>query len=537
MTPAEMANSANYAAMNYGELLNTKTAYSWAIGFQIEPRLKTRRLEEMVKITHAYVTAMNGYDATREEILSCLENVGMKETHMFSSHHDVDDQTSSVREYARQDNGKSPLALPEPVSTMGNQDMNANQESQDSDTPEKDEAAEEDSAASSPEGDSHLVVSENKDDVETPQESGDTIPMSFGEQDFVGEALKALKALPVPSDIDVNSPYYVEGIFAYGDSETPGYSKPTWRNMVVKDLEAFRSSSEKYEKLFLKHDVLASTDDYLVVNESMNSLKVRLYHFPEEDCDGVDAISSNSDGSNNLSVDELKRRKMWTSLMKKAIKQAKELSLSTGEDANTPFYDRYKFSRDGKILNLCGDRVRVYEDADTLSELMPSFETYARLYRNGSLVVSKDNCVANVCCGTIYLVLFNIPSQKKKRGAKKKSEPIAKDNFVPEENPLIKKAVEMTKTLPVNKTTDKNAPYFLQCDFSVTGNGDLFPGRTFSRNVDSVDKFRTIHQKCASKFNSSQVSFTDEYTAYMWSGDKTISVFYYNAKDKAEAVA
>ena len=67
--------------------------------------------------------------------------------------------------------------------------------------------------------------------------------------------------------------------------------------------------------------------------------------------------------------------------MKKAIKQAKELSFADGTDANTPYYDRYKFGRDGKILNLCGDRVRCYEDADTLSELMPSLETYARLFK------------------------------------------------------------------------------------------------------------------------------------------------------------
>ena len=802
MTPAEMANSANYAAMNYGELLNTKTAYSWAIGFQIEPRLKTRRREEMVKITQAYVTAMNGYDATREEILSCLENVGMKETHMFSSHHDVDDQTSSVREYARQDNGKSPLALPEPVSTMGNQDKDAEQGTLDSDTPEKDEAAEDDSAASSPEGDSHLVVSENKDDVETPQESGDTIPMTPGEHNLVDEALDVLKTLPAPDDIDVNTPYYVEAIFAYGDSSKPGYSDPKWRNMGMKDLEAFRSASEKYEKLFLKHDVLASTDDYLAVNESMNSVRVRMYHFPEEYHEG-DKVTRYCNNLKKLSEDELKYRNKWSRLMRTAIKKAKKLSYSNGIDANTPFYDKYKFRRDGNALDLCEDRVRIYEDAETLSELMPSFETYAKLYRDRPLMVSKDNCVADATAGTICLVLFNIPSQekkrvaphhqdtakndsdsvitaaeievmppsllvaaveyakgsqipddidvnapyyveseisydnlfgkfcrnhvlgrnlgtkdletfrsasekhvtlflkkevimstddclvfknkknsiivrqyhfpelgndgqktkkeestsnsipydvtvhihkthrrmkkaiemakeytasvglssspfydkyefrdnahvelnsnpirvfedtmtlsevmssfetvarlssiravvisednsiavklgdkiyvlisnfpgqekkdtlpqKKKRGTKKKSEPAAKENSVPEENPLITKAVEMTRSLPVNKTTDKNAPYFIQCDYSVTGNGDLFPGRTFSRNVDSLEKYRTIHQKCATTFMATQVSFTDDYTAYMWSGEKTISVFYYNAKNKAEAVA
>ena len=531
MTPAEMANSANYAAMNYGELLNTKTAYSWAIGFQIEPRLKTRRLEEMVKITRAYVTAMNGYDATREEILSCLENVGMKETHMFSSHHEVDDQTSSVREYARQDNGKSPLALPEPVSTMGNQDMDAEQESLDSDTPEKDEAAEDDSAASSPEGDSHLVVSENKDDVETPQESGDTIPMTPGEHNLVDEALDVLKTLPAPDDIDVNTPYYVEAIFAYGDSSKPGYSDPKWRNMSMKDLEAFRSATEKYEKLFLKHDVLVSTEDYLVVNESMNSIKVRMYHFPAESREGADTINSKR---------KMRGPKKKRNLLKEAIKQAKESSFSDETDTNVPFYDRYKFKAKDDNLELI-NMVRYYEDAETLSELLPAFETYASLFQKEPVTVSKDNCVANMLRSEICLVLFNIPSKKKKRGSMKKSEPVAKDNSVPDENPLITKAVEMTRTLPVGKRTDANNPYYIQYNLSITETGALIPrGNPFSKNVkdrEELAKVRRNHERFAQRLKANYLVSNDNYTAFFWNNSKSLMVFYYNAKNKAEAVA
>ena len=244
-----------------------------------------------------------------------------------------------------------------------------------------------------------------------------------------------------------------------------------------------------------------------------------MYHFPAESREGADISSGKR---------KMRGLKKKRNLLKEAIKQAKESSFSDETDTNVPFYDRYKFRAKDDNLELI-KMVRCYEDTETLSELLPAFETYASLFQKESVTVSKDNCVANMLSNEICLVLFNIPSKKKTRCAMKKSEPVAKDNSVPEENPLITKAVEMTKTLPVHKTTDKNAPYFLQCDFSVSGNGDLFPGRTFSRNVDSLDKFRSIHQKCASKFKSTQYSFTKDYTAYMWSGDKTISVFYYNA--------
>lgn len=74
------------------------------------------------------------------------------------------------------------------------------------------------------------------------------------------------------------------------------------------------------ENLFLKHEVLASTDDYLVINESMNSIRVRLYHFPELYCEGAETITPDYDGLQELSEDELKWRKRRISLMKKAIK-------------------------------------------------------------------------------------------------------------------------------------------------------------------------------------------------------------------------
>ena len=502
---AEMVNSTNFAEMTYRELRETKDSLLWAANHRIDPLLETKRHNEMVALSSFYLDSISIFHATRSEIISCLDEAGMVEDHTFSSYKDVYDQTPTTNVENNQDKDECILALPKAKNTPGDYDKNADLESRDSDTAENDEVA----------------------PATNEQESGDTIPMTPGEHDLVDEALDVLKTLPAPDDIDVNTPYFVEAIFAYGDSSKPGYSNPKWRNMGMKDLEAFRLASEKYEKLFQKHDVLASTDDYLVVNESLNSIKVRMYHFPAESREGAD----NNSGKRKKMGPKKKR-----DLLKEAIKQAKDSSFSDETDTNVPFYDRYKFRAKDDNLELI-NMVRCYEDAETLSELLPAFETYASLFQKEPVTVSKDNCVANMLCNEICLVLFNIPSKKKKRGAMKKSVPVAKDNSVPDENPLITKAVEMTRTLPVNKTTDKNEPYFIQCDFSVTGNGDLFPGRTFSRNVDSLEKYRTIHQKCATKFMATQVSFTDDYTAYMWSGDKTISVFYYNAKDKAEAVA
>ena len=540
---AEKVNSTNYAAMSYNELVTINFAFLLALG-EVKPLMEKKRAEEMDAHTHEYVAKMNNYGASKTEILASLEKEAMRETPYGPlPSQDVDEQTPTSKAEDNQDKGEDLLALPEPENKMGETDVIAGDEVPD--TTENVETAEGDSAASSSEEESVPVNSERKDDVEIPaingQESGDTISMTPGEQDFVEEALDTLKALPAPNYIDVNAPYYVDGTFAYGDSEKPGYSDPSWRNMGKTDLEAFRSASVKYEKHFLKHEVLASTDDYLVINESMNSIRVRLYHFPEQDHEGAESITPDYDGLQELSEDEIKWRKKWITLMKKAIKQAKELSFADGTDANTPFYDRYKFGRDGKILNLCGDRVRCYEDADTLSDLMPSLETYARLFKKRSLTVSKDNCVANVFNGIICLVLFNIPSQKKKRGARKKSEPAAKDNSVPEENPLIAKAVEMTKALPVGKSTDANDPYFIQYNLAITEDGALIPrGNPFSKNVkdrEELAKERRNHERFAKRLKANYLVSNDNYTAFFWNDSKSLMVFYYNAKDKVTPAA
>ena len=369
------------------------------------------------------------------------------------------------------------------------------------------------------------------------ESTGREINEESKEQSFVEEALEMFKECPIPEHIDVNAPYYIECSFVNNGSIEARLAHG--RNLDFKDLEEFRSASETYVRFFLKKEVRVSTDDYLVYDEGTDSIRVRFYHFPERTCE--DAVTPVADGVANkqLSAIEEEDLKEKRRVLKKAIKQAKEMSFSDGTDANVPFYDRYTFHRFLNIAELQKGPERFNEDATALSEIMPAFETFAKHYIEGAVVLSKDNCVAAMVRSNIYLVLFNIPkipAQKKRRGVKKSPKSVIKEMSSPVEDPLITKAVEMTKALPAGNGTDVNAPYFTQCDWTVTGDGGLIAGRTFSGNVDSFEKIRAIHQKCAKTFRSSQLSFTDDYTAYIWNEGKNLSVFYYN-RGKTEMAA
>lgn len=142
---------------------------------------------------------------------------------------------------------------------------------------------------------------------------------------------------------------------------------------------------------------------------------------------------------------------------------------------------------------------------------------------------------------TIYLVLFNIPKSatQKKRGTKKRPESVIKEMFSPVENPLISKGVEMTKSLPVGDGTDANAPFFIQCEFSVIGDGELLPkGKPFSKNVSNEEelvKLRRNHMRFAKTMKAINPISTKDYTAYIWNEGRNLSVFYYNTRGLADA--
>lgn len=521
---AEMADTADYAAMNYGELLKTKLAFNMAVGLQINPLLEEKRLEEMAKITHIYITAMNGYDATRSEILTCLEVEGMKETRAFTHTPDVDDQAQdavpgeeSLNEQARSD--AAVLLLPEHVESM------------------VDDAQ-----------DQVMTVSADVEEqsAEEPPESNETASMEANNETLVEEAMSIMRALPVPKDIDPNEPYYMECDFSY-EGEL-GHSDPSGRNMRRSDLEEFRSASEVYYRIFMKKKIIKSTEDCIAYNDSLNTYKVRLYHFPEDTGNAVDTPTQDV-ALTAYETKELKKKKAY---LRKAIKLAKEYTYSDETDVHTPFYDRYKFSPGlGKNLDLKSDRVRVYEDAANLTELMPAFESYARLFQDGFTVMVKDNCVAAMRSHDIYVVQFNIPVQEKKKRVPKKSAPAAKKAPVLEESKavtestpasgesdLILKAVEMTKALPAVNGTDVNLPYYIQSNFCIAGNGNLiYSGKPFSSNVsiDDLEKYKQNHRKYARAMKASSIVSTEDYTALVWNDGKNLTVFSYDRGIMAEA--
>lgn len=107
---------------------------------------------------------------------------------------------------------------------------------------------------------------------------------------------------------------------------------------------------------------------------------------------------------------------------------------------------------------------------------------------------------------------------------------ILEKDVVSDEQRLIETAVEMTKSRGVGMLTDKNSPYFIQDEFKVTDTGELQRTlRPFSRNIriDEFDSFKESHKKRAQTYNASYVSCTDDYTAYIIDGGKTVCVYIY----------
>ena len=122
----------------------------------------------------------------------------------------------------------------------------------------------------------------------------------------------------------------------------------------------------------------------------------------------------------------------------------------------------------------------------------------------------------------------------KKYKTTKKIVPVTKDTVTPTEDPLIIKAVEMTKALPICNGTDVNAPFFIQCEFSVMGDGELFQtGKPFIKDVsgeEELGKIKRNHLRFAKTMKAVNPVSTERYTAYFWNEGKNLSVFYYNTK-------
>jgi hypothetical protein len=141
-------------------------------------------------------------------------------------------------------------------------------------------------------------------------------------------------------------------------------------------------------------------------------------------------------------------------------------------------------------------------------------------------------------------VLFNIPTQENKKRVAKKPTPVAEDITVVEESApvsnvstdqivsnVIIKATEMTRALPVSKGTDVNTPYYIQQEYVITKDGDLFPeGKSFSTNIsiDTLEKNKSSHRKLASAMKASALVCEKDFTAYIRNGGKNVCVYSYH---------
>ena len=539
---AKAINSIDYASLSYNELVTLNMAFGLA-EMEIRPLIRKKRVEEMSAHTREYVAIMNNYCTSKDEVISLLDKEDLKETSIFSNKpQDGEEKTSSMEDESNQDKGETILALPEhsqatTIEMVETSESAVESSNEEETPPEEEENDDEDVDEKEKEKEKEQMI------LASPKD----ITAMVTPQDFVEKAIKMAKTNPVPESIDINAPYFIRYSFELQDSRMD-HNRPEGRNLSIQDLEAFRSAEKKYASLFLKRKIVISTEDCLVYNWGDDSeIIVTLYHFPDNNNNAIKQPETDC----TRTEEEMKTIKNKLNYLKRAMMQANELSFSDGADVNTPFYDRYTFRTLGARLIEPKTNARFYEDTATLSEIMPAFDTYTKFFNERYVTLSKGNCVATMSEETIWVVLFNIPGQSKKsnpkpkrrRTVKKKTEAVTKDNTTPtpEVNPLIAKAVEMTKALPVGNGTDINAPYFIQCELSVIGEGELIQkGKPFSKNIigdEELAKLRKNHQRFAKTMKAINPVSTDTYTAYIWNEGKNVSVFYYNTKDIVKTAA
>ena len=540
----EMVNQANFTEMSYRELLDTKNACLWGIEHRIDPLLETKRHEELVSLSAFYLDSIRIFNATRAEIISCLEEASVRENVMFTPSQDVGDQTPTMDVEDNQDKGESVLALPESFQTTEAEDEEAAPEEA-SNTEKQNHDEEMDSGK--------VGDTSNEENVTIPEDSAavdfstdhETIPNPI----LVEAVIEIAKRGRIPDEINVNAPYYlVFTIRQDADGTLCRYSK-SGRNLDSKDLESFRAANKKHQELFRKKEVMMSTDDCLVYRKDERTIDVVFYHFPEHGADDIDhqapkVVSYSNNIPYYATVDLHKTHRR----MRKAIEKAKEYSASIGS-STSPYYDKYIFYDNNASVELNSNPERVIEDEETLIKIKSNFETFARLQSAGTVLISEDNCVATKTGSNIYVALFNFPHQEKEIApAKRKRRKVIKETesnikVTPtlNEDPIISKAVEITKSQPVGNGVDVNAPYYIQCNLVITDNDALIPqGKPFSKNVkdrEELAKERRGHERFAKRLKANHLVSNDNYTAFFWNEGKNLVVFYYNATDKATTAA
>lgn len=535
---AEMVNQANYAAMSYNELVTLNFAYLLAEG-DIKPLIDNKRTEEMERHTDEFVKLMDNYGASKDELLALIEKKALRDKPYGPTRsQNVDEPTPTANTEDYQDKGESVLALPKSFQTTETEDSATTPVAETIDVEDQNNDADLDGSKeedSSDEEDTSVQKDSTSADVSTDL---DTTPTPI----LVEAVIEIAKRGRIPDDIDVNSPYFVVYTICHDTEGNLWREDISGRNLDAKDLESFRTAHKTHVRLFRKKEVMMSTKDYLVYREDNNKIKVTFYHLTEQDGNGVESSAPKVDSySNQIPYDVTVDLHKTHRRMRRAIEKAKEYSASIGS-SSSPYYDKYIFHDNNATVELNGNPERVIEDEETLIEIKAAFETFARHLNAGTVLISEDNCVVAKVNDKIYLVLFNFhgqtkestPVKKKRRKAIKEINPKTKDTVTPTEDPLIIKAVEMTKALPICNGTDVNAPFFIQCEFSVMGDGELFQkGKPFIKNVsgeDELGKLKRNHLRFAKTMKAVNPVSTEHYTAYFWNEGKNLSVFYYNTK-------
>lgn len=365
MTLAEMANNTNYAAMNYAQLTELNLALLLAIG-QIKTLIPIKRREEMEKVTHTYVMVMNGYCATKDEILDCILKDGenLKDESIFlTSSKDVDEQEATVvAPEEKTENGGTPPALPETtLSTTDSGEMSSLEEY----CPEE------------------AITAENE------------------EQTFAEKALKDAMTRPIKDEIDSDKPYFIDYSYSVDENGKLVRTGTYGHNLGPKELVEFKAASMKYVEYYMEGAIIESSEDYLVY-ESNSKYLVRVYHTATGSDDGVESASK------HMSDEDKKKKAKKRSIMKKAIKKAKEDALE-GEDADKPYLYMCTLQHGRGFLFINRRLPKQYKDAETLVEMKNAVDCYAKHYFQHAEVMSIEEGIAVMREDKIEVILFNIP--------------------------------------------------------------------------------------------------------------------------------
>lgn len=497
---AEMANTANYAEMDYKSLCEINLAFTWAM-CNVKTLLKQKRMEEMESITKEYITTMNRYLATKEEILSCLEKGAKEEIEKSSDaqnvSNDVDDQTPDS---------------PEP--SAGCQ------------VSEENEAMEECNESTLP----------NAPELESNGTSANS-----GDKNPIEKAIEAMKNFHIPEKIDTNKPYYYERVIEVGPDGKYISTSSFGKNMDNKTLESFKEASYCYIKHLLCKKEIVSRDNFLATDDGKGQYIIREYHYSDND-NGIEPETQQS-GEALITKNESRKIKHKHRIMKEAIEIAKQFSLASGDDIHTSFFDRYKFFFDKQPMrNEQNVYKRQYEDESTLITIASALETYARIRYDEAEVISVDNGVAVMLEGNIFVLFCYIPEKEPKEYKKpilsESPKPMDGKKYVITEQGYIDKAVELAKekAKPHRHIKDEtSSPRFIQDEFSINEFGEVKrSARRFSQKIKSneFDKYREMHKRRAQSYNASFLVANNDYTAYISNEGKNISVYLYLDENK-----